>query len=94
MSEFIFDEWIEVSNYQDFRVSHCVYFMADLGNSKQQLRVDRPVMTLNKSGSTEAFRFARKIQPKVSVIVNYKGHNHYVDVTDLTARKIIAGDNI
>ena len=91
MNEFEFDELIEVSNFQDFRVSHCVYFMADLRNSKQQPKLDRPIMTLNKSGFTEAFRFARRIEPKWYVGNLITGECWHIP--ESLADKIIEDDN-
>tara|TARA_R110000796_G_scaffold4724_3_gene18053 strand:- start:156 stop:440 length:285 start_codon:yes stop_codon:yes gene_type:complete len=93
MNEFEFDELIEVSNYQDFRVSHCMYFIADLSNSKQQPKLDRPIMTLNKSGYTEAFSFARKIAPKVRVVLYGKGSTAQTrQIPQSLADKILAGE--
>tara|TARA_R110000772_G_scaffold261070_1_gene379357 strand:+ start:349 stop:648 length:300 start_codon:yes stop_codon:yes gene_type:complete len=95
MNEFEFDELIEASNYQDFRVSHCVYFIADLSNSNQQLRIDKPIMTLNKSGSTAAFRFARKIEPMAVGWINghcYKAKGYLWDELEALEAKIMAGD--
>jgi hypothetical protein len=67
MSEFEFDEEIEVSDHSDMRDSTHAYFMANLSLSHIPLRgiCQYPIITLLKNGSCRGYKYARKIEPMV-----------------------------
>jgi hypothetical protein len=67
MSEFEFDELIEVSDSIDFINFHTVRFMADFRTSKQDWFGEHPICVINPSGVDSVFKYARKIESKVRV---------------------------
>ncbi len=73
MNEFELDEEIEVSNRRDFFESEIGYFMFDSRQSKYPTSCHRTIRVLLKSGAVVCFEYARKIEPKVTVILYGEG---------------------
>ena len=92
MIKFKFDEEIEVSDDKMFFKSRKARFVADISKSINCNSVFNTVV-LSDTGSLSYYKYARKIEPKVMVILYGKGSTAQTrQIPQSLADKILAGE--
>tara|TARA_R110000772_G_scaffold73530_1_gene160814 strand:- start:1956 stop:2228 length:273 start_codon:yes stop_codon:yes gene_type:complete len=89
MSEFKFDEEIEVSTSESFERPHWGKFICDTDKLTLPNSLDK-YLVLSDDGQVIDYPYARKIEPKVMVSISGCRGTHYISKT--LADKIVAGD--
>jgi hypothetical protein len=94
MSVFKFDEWIEVSNNPEFSgVGEPVRFQCYLHDSHLKYIGGAPYCVIKPDGTAGFYCFARKIEPKVMILLYLEGGTARTrQISKALADKILAGE--